>query len=166
MVVAPPRGPERAAAIRLASMTSAGLVSDERPRRALFKSLAYPQDSFSNVAIGIDPGRSCAAAAVADGLFIWYWSGECVDLPVTVESLIEDLAPSNVKIYVGLGPGGLEVIEMLGLDRISVYGVPEEGSTSSPFHPPLGLVEAINDEHVLAALTIAYKGLSSWPRRA
>ena len=166
VVVAPPRGPEEAIARTIALRTRAGLISDVKPRRALFKALAYPRKDFDSVAVGVDPGRSCAAAVVADGLLIWYWSGECVDLPVMIESLIEDLGYSAVRVYVGLGTGSVEVIEMLGSNGVTVYGVPEEGSTSSPFQPPLRLVEAIDDEHVLAALTIAYKGLVSWPRPA
>ncbi|MCE4611072.1 MAG: hypothetical protein F7B17_03780 [Desulfurococcales archaeon] len=165
VIVAPPEGPERALAEVIASRTSAGLVHHVRPRRALYQAIAYPSSSFGKVVVGVDPGKTCAAVAVADGLVVWLWRGDCVDLPVEVDMLRDDAPSREFQVYVGFGWGGEEAAASLRGVGFEVRGVPEEGSTTLPYHAPAGLLEAIDDEHVLAALTIAYRGLTGWPRR-
>jgi hypothetical protein len=162
VVVAPPRGPERPLAEALARASGARLVASERPRRALYVSLAHPSGVFGELAVGVDPGDTCAAAALGDGLLIWTWRGPCVDLPAEVERLSDDVDALRFRVYVGFGSGGREAALALGSLGYEVRGVPEEGSSSSPYNAPLGLSGAIDDEHVLAALTIAYKGLTRW----
>ena len=165
VIVAPPEGPERVLAEAIAGRTSTGIISHMRPRRALYEAIAYPSRSFNKVVVGIDPGKTCAAVAVADGLVIWLWRGDCVDLPVEVDLLRDDAPSRELRVYVGFGWGGEEAAASLRGVGVEVRGVPEEGSTSLPYHAPAGLLEAIDDEDVLAALTIAYRGLTEWPRR-
>lgn len=147
------------AAIRDASHRGVGVILDSDPERALYKAIAYPRDSFSSVAIGVDPGASgCAAAALAEGLLLWVWRGGCRELGAALSRFASSVPHDLLTVYLGDGPGFEEAEDSLAAEGVGYVIVPEEGSTKRPLREPL--LARILDRHVLASATIAFRGLS------
>ncbi len=162
LVAPPPSDPLYAAYRPLIESFEGRIVSDESPRRALFRALSRETGFFKDLVVGVDPGRLCAMAALGDGLVIWVWKGLCSSLGSEVERLMADAPYKSLRAFLGAGPGYLEALKALESLSLPVAIVEESGSTSSPYGVPGGLSGVVRDEDVLAALTIAYKGLSDW----
>jgi len=163
VIVAPLRGsPEwrvYAPLLEEAARAGVGVVEERDPARALYRALAHPWDAFPSVAVGVDPGASgCAAAAVAEGLLLWVWRGECSGLGAAVAGLARRVPHVILTVYLGDGPGFEEAEESLAAHGVGYTVVPEEGSTKRPLGEPS--LAKLLDRHVLASATIAFRGLA------
>ncbi len=166
--VIPPEGsPDYRWALEAASKSGCrGLVGDVDPERALYKALHYPGDGFMQAVIGVDPGRECAASAIADGVLVWMWRGRCASVGLSIKGFLDKASPSVLNIFLGSGPSFEEAEYSLALAGLSYTIVEEWGTTSMPYDPPGGVYTSMLDKDLLASLTIAYRGLVGWRGRA
>ena len=163
VVVAPLRGtPEYHAYSWSLSQYRGGVIRERDPHRALMLALSYPKAYFERVIIGVDPGRECGLAGIADSLLVHARRVPCERLGEIVEELRYTIPWKRWEVYVGNGHGFAYAAASLSAHGID-YGVVEEASTSRPEAKPR-MALGIRDRDIIAGVAIALRGAYSGGR--
>lgn len=130
-------------------------ISERDPWRALARALTVPRSGFARVAVGIDPGSTCAVAIVADGILLRAWKAPCHTVGRELTGLLARLPSSRLDIAVGSGPGMPEASLSLGEAGLEYIVADESWTTSRPaLWAPL---ERLRDRDIKASATIALR---------
>jgi len=128
------------------------VVDDIDAWRALFKALSAPS-GFNELRVGIDPGSLCSIAAYADNILVWVEKLDCRLVARRVKWLVDVVNARRYTVNLGSGPGYERLAESILREGLELRIVPEEATTSRPILSKLE--EEIDDEDILAAMTIA-----------
>jgi len=157
VIVAPlPGSPEEPLYRTILDEYPGPIVRERDPHAALSRSLSYPKDRFTRLIIGVDPGRECGIAAIADGIVINLSKRPCNDLAPTVMELAGLYPSARVETYIGDGYGLAAATVSMDEHGLRYVIVDEHGTTRPPSYA--GLFSLVRDKDLLAGLAIALKG--------
>ncbi len=158
VVVAPLEGsPEESAYADTLRKYPGPIISDSDSIRALALALAYPDDRFNRLVLGVDPGRRCGFSCIGDDMVVYVGKVDCRGIGFAVKSLLERIPADRHEVYVGDG-SGLETAAA-SFDANSIpYRVTDERGTSKTLMATKRILDVVKDRDIIASIAIALRG--------
>ncbi len=157
VAVLPLPGSPEEAAYRAVELRVAFRVLESDAWKALALAVAAPRRAYRELLIGIDPGSTCAYAAIADGVLLYAGRAPCGEVARRVSWLARWIPHERLSVNLGGGPGAGAAAA--GLDSAGIpYKVVGEQGTSTRGPPPGPVWREWMDADLRASLLIALLG--------
>ncbi len=158
VVVAPLEGsPEESAYVDTLRNYPGPIISDSDSIRALALALAYPDDRFNRLVLGVDPGRRCGFSCIGDDIVVYVGKVDCGSVGFTVKSLLERIPANRREVYVGDGSGFEAAAASFDVNSIP-YRVTDERGTSKTLMVTKRILDVVKDRDIIASIAIALRG--------
>jgi len=132
------------------------VVAARDPYHALASALSHPKRGFTRLIIGVDPGRECGVAVIADGVVVRLEKTPCRSLAPTIIESLDRYPSARAETYIGDGYGFSRAVESMEEAGLAYVIVDESGTTRPSAYA--GLFSRVKDRDLLAGLAIALKG--------
>ncbi len=156
VLVPPLPGSPEEAAYRGSPVRAHYVVSHRDAWRALALSLIAPRSAYRSLLVGVDPGSTCAYAAVGDGILLGAGRAPCDSLAPRIAEILSRIPHAAGRVSLGTGPGATAASLSLEEAGIPYTLVDEYRTTASA--APAPLARPWMDEDVRAAALIAVAG--------